>query len=125
MLIYLASQAVIQEGFRMRPPIIYGHYKVVPPEGDTFNGFFIPGGTGIGHNTMAMMRSEKIFGKDVDVFRPERFLECSQGERDEMERTIDLVFGMGRWMCAGKTVAQTELQKVYFEVSACSDENRK
>lgn len=101
----------------MRPPALYGHYKVVPPEGDTFNGIFIPGGTAIGHNAMAMMRNEKIFGDDADLFRPERFLESSDEKKLDMERTIDLGFGTGRWMCAGKNVVQAELNKTYFEVS--------
>ncbi|KAH8205388.1 hypothetical protein TruAng_000467 [Truncatella angustata] len=109
-------QAVIHEGFRMRPPAVYGHYKVVPPEGDTLNGLHIPGGTAIGHNSIAMMRSQKIFGSDADSFRPERLLECSEEKKYEMERTIDLVFGFGRWMCAGKMVAQVELNKIYFEL---------
>ena len=110
------AQAVIWEGFRLRTPFTYGHYKLVPPEGDIINGIFIPGGTAIGHNTLAMARKESIFGKDVDIFRPERFLECSEAQKIEMERTLDMAFGGGRWMCAGKVVALMELNKVFFEV---------
>lgn len=36
-------QAVIKEGLRMWPPSTLPVLKVVPPEGDTFNGKFIPG----------------------------------------------------------------------------------
>ncbi|KAK3385339.1 cytochrome P450 [Podospora didyma] len=35
-------QAVIWEGFRMCLPVNYGHYKAVPPEGDTMHGIFRP-----------------------------------------------------------------------------------
>jgi cytochrome P450 len=100
----------------MRPPAVFGQYKIVPPEGDTINGIFLPGGTAIGHNAIAMMRSETVFGEDTEVFRPERFTEASESKRLEMERTVDLLFGIGRWMCAGKTLALVELNKIYFEV---------
>ncbi|KAI1502492.1 cytochrome P450 [Biscogniauxia marginata] len=109
-------QAVFLEGFRLNAPVICGHYKLVPPEGDTLEGLFLPGGTAIGHNTYAMMRRKDIFGEDVNLFRPERFLECDEDKRIEMERTIDIVFGGGRWMCAGKAIAIMELNKVTFEL---------
>ncbi|KAI1380990.1 cytochrome P450 [Hypoxylon crocopeplum] len=109
-------QAVILEGLRIRNPVTYGHYKNVPPEGDIIDGIFVPGGTAIGHNTLALTRTEGIFGEDVDVFRPERFLECDKEKKVEMERAIDTVFGGGRWMCAGKPVAFMELNKIFFEL---------
>ncbi|KAI2639109.1 cytochrome P450 [Hypomontagnella submonticulosa] len=114
-------QAVILEGLRMRFPATYGHYKQVPPEGDTINGIFIPGGTAIGHNSIALTRTASIFGEDVDVFRPERFLECDEEKRMEMERAIDIAFGHGRWMCAGKRIAFMELSKVLFELLRAFD----
>ncbi|KAG8157564.1 hypothetical protein KVR01_012606 [Diaporthe batatas] len=109
-------QAVLSEGIRMRPPAPYGHYKVVPPGGDTLNGLFIPEGTAVGHNSFSMMRRKEIFGEDVGIFRPERWLECSDAQRQQMDRTVDIHFGGGRWMCAGKLVAYTELYKIYFEL---------
>lgn len=30
---------------------------------------------------------------------------------------MEMVFGYGRWMCAGNTVAFTELNKIFVEVS--------
>ncbi len=33
-------QAVIWEGYRIRCPVPYGHYKTVPPGGDTIKGLF-------------------------------------------------------------------------------------
>ena len=41
-------QACIKEGLRMFPPATGRLPKEVPPEGDTFNGVFLPGGTEIG-----------------------------------------------------------------------------
>lgn len=90
--------------------------KSVPKGGDTINGKFVPEGTAIGMNTPSMMRSFKGFGPDRDMFQPERFSEASEQERIRMERTIDLLFGYCRWMCAGKPVALMELNKLIFEV---------
>lgn len=57
-----------------------------------------------------------IFGEDVHLFRPERFTEASDDRRAEMYRTTELIFGSGRWQCAGKSLAFMELNKVFFEV---------
>jgi cytochrome P450 len=100
----------------MHPPFTHGHYKLVPPAGDTVCGVYLPAGTGVGHNIAAITRKEAIFGDDVEVFRPERFLECSKEKRNEMDRAIDAAFGGGRWTCAGRTVAEMELHKLTFEV---------
>lgn len=106
------------EGLRQRPPAPGLYPKAVPPEGDTIHGKFIPGGTAIGMNTSSLFASKKHFGVDADVFRPERFTEASEDDRQEMERLVELCFGHGRYMCAGKPVAFMELNKVFFEVSA-------
>jgi hypothetical protein len=112
-------QAVIWEALRMRFPANYGHYKKVPPGGDTIDGIFLPGGTAIGHNSMAATRNAKVFGKDVHVFRPERFMEpeCDAELKAYRTRSVDILFGGGRWMCSGKQIAMFELNKVIFEVS--------
>lgn len=90
--------------------------KEVPPEGDTIHGKFIPGGTSIGMNPSGLLRSKELFGADADMFRPERFLEIDKEARTKMQRDVELTFGYGRWMCAGKPIAFLELNKVYFEV---------
>ncbi|KAF3058396.1 Pisatin demethylase [Daldinia childiae] len=92
-------KAIILEGIRMRSPSVYGHYKKTPPEGDTINGIFIPGGTAVGHNSLAMARSEAIFGEDVEVFRPERFLECDEKTKAERASTIDIFWSRPVDMC--------------------------
>lgn len=89
----------------------------MPPGGETINGVFLPGGTAIGHNLFGLMMSPDIFGANVEMFLPERFLDCGSSERRaEMERAVELAFGSGRWMCAGKLVAFTQLSKVIFEL---------
>lgn len=41
-------QAIIKEGLRILPPVSGLMDKEVPPEGDTIDGYFVPGGTKIG-----------------------------------------------------------------------------
>ncbi|KAI0969727.1 pisatin demethylase [Xylaria arbuscula] len=109
-------QAVIYEGLRMRSPVPGLNPKVVPPEGDTMHGKFIPGGTAIGMNTASLFASTKNFGDDAALFRPERFTEANEQKRTEMEKLVELGFGYGRFQCAGKPVAFMELNKVVFEL---------
>ncbi|KAJ5238398.1 hypothetical protein N7468_003017, partial [Penicillium chermesinum] len=114
-------QAVLTEGLRMRPPAPSLFPKSVPKGGDTIHGKFVPEGTAIGMNTPSLMRSYEEFGPDPDVFRPERFMEADGTQRAKMERTVDLLFGYGRWICAGKPVALMELNKVCFELLRAFD----
>lgn len=111
------QQAVVYEGMRMRPGAVGTFPKVVPPQGEVVQGKFIPGGTVVGMNVPAMLRSTEHFGSDADLFRPERWMEASGAERAEMERQVETAFGHGRWMCAGKPIAFMELFKTFFEVS--------
>ncbi|KAK6956791.1 hypothetical protein Daesc_002071 [Daldinia eschscholtzii] len=109
-------QAVIYEGLRIRPVTTSMLAKEVPRGGDTIDGKFIPGGTSIGTNFLMLLRSKAVFGEDADFFRPERYLEVDERTRAEMQRHVELTFGYGRWMCAGKNIALMELNKIYFEL---------
>ncbi|EMD95312.1 hypothetical protein COCC4DRAFT_65407 [Bipolaris maydis ATCC 48331] len=109
-------QAVIYEAIRVRPPALYGHFKSVPAGGEMLNGVFLPGGTAISRNIYGLMMSRNIFGQDVETYRPERFLDCDVTTRAEIERIVEFAFGYGRWVCAGKHVAFTQLYKVIFEL---------
>lgn len=100
----------------MNPPFTGLMMKEVPPQGDTLHGTFIPGGTQIAHNTWGVLRQESIFGRDADLFRPERWLEADAAKRSLMEKTTDLAFGYGRWACLGRPVAFIEMNKIYVEV---------
>ena len=77
----------------------------------------MPEGTRIGHSVTSALRTKAVFGDDVDLFRPERWIEADQATKFKMEQTALLAFGFGRWGCAGKPVAFMELNKVYVEVS--------
>jgi cytochrome P450 len=114
-------QAVIYEGLRIRPVTTGQQAKEVPPGGDTINGYFVPEGTSIATNFSAIMGSRELFGPDADVFRPERFIGLQDADLAEMRRNVEMNFGYGRWMCAGKPIALMELHKVYFELLRAFD----
>lgn len=101
----------------MRPGAVGTLPKIVPPQGETVRGVFLPGGTLIGSNTPYILRDPDVFGPDAKLFRPERWLEVGDAQRTEMEREVEMIFGSGRWMCAGKPIAFMELFKTFFEVS--------
>ena len=118
-------QAVIKEGLRIFPPITGLMSKQVPPQGDTFKGIWLPGGTKIGNCTWGVLRRKDIWGEDSDTFRPERWLEA-EGERlKEMESVVEFVFGFGKYQCLGRNIAFLELNKVFVEVSKTSEDRRK
>jgi cytochrome P450 len=114
-------QAVIREGLRIWPPVTGLLSKVAPAAGDEVEvdgkKMFIPGGTNVGYCAWGIHRSREVFGEDAEMFRPERWL-INYGEKlARMQRTADLVFGYGKYMCLGKSVAMLELNKVFVEVS--------
>jgi cytochrome P450 len=92
----------------------------VPPGGDTVivdgESVFLPGGSCIGYSAYSMHHSEKIYGKDAKVFRPERWFESDPAKLNDMVRTNELIFGYGKYRCLGKTVADIEIGKLIFEV---------
>lgn len=109
-------QAVIYETMRYHPPAASLMPKLVPPEGATLEGQFIPGGTRLAWNVTGMLQHVETFGEDVDVFRPERWIEAEPEKKRAMEKVLEQIFGAGRYMCAGKMVAQMELNKVVVEL---------
>ncbi len=109
---------------RMQIPFSGLLMKQTPPHGDTHDGVFIPGGTRIAHNMLALQRDPDTFGADVELFRPERWLKIDPEQKARMISTVDLVFGYGRWGCAGKPVAFIELNKIYVEVSSQGQNDR-
>ncbi|GKT51749.1 cytochrome P450 monooxygenase lolP1 [Colletotrichum spaethianum] len=113
-------QAVIRESLRVRPPVVNYFSRDTPPEGDTVevNGknVFLPGGVCVGYSAYAMHRDEKVYGKDAQAFRPERWFDPDVENLASMVRTNELGFGYGRFTCLGKPVAQMEISKIIFEV---------
>ncbi|KAF2163606.1 hypothetical protein M409DRAFT_68501 [Zasmidium cellare ATCC 36951] len=115
-------QAVIYESLRLYPPLFGLKSKCAPPEGETINGTFYPPGTEVCICDDAVCRRKDIFGEDSEVFRPERFLEGDdEAVRKERIRTVEVVFGTGRFQCLGKHIAWMELSKGVFELMKTFD----
>lgn len=110
-------QAVIKEGLRILPPVAGLASKLVPPQGETINGVFVPGGTKIGGNHWALLRSTEAFGSDATAFRPERWLEGSPEQCAKIKKVYDLIWGHGKYIFLGRSVALIELNKIFVEVS--------
>jgi len=95
-------QAVIKEGARICPPATGLLSKVTPAQGDTINGRFVPKGTEIGQCAWGLQRSKKVYGDDSMMFRPERWLEA-EGERlQNMEKSVALIWGYGKFFMLRK-----------------------
>ena len=51
------------------------------------------------------------------LFRPERWLEANGEQSHQMERSLRLAWGHGKYSCLGKNIALMNLNKAFFEVS--------
>lgn len=108
-------EACFKESFRMTPFFIDPMERDVPPEGVEISGVYIPGGTAVTLNTHAMNRDPNIWGEDVDIYRPERWLEADEVALAKMERAT-LYFGGGRRICIGQHIAWIEMKKLLPEL---------
>jgi cytochrome P450 len=108
-------QACISEGLRKYPPLFQLRERIVSPQGDHLHGYRLPAGTCVGINGLAT-QIDNVYGKDTDIFRPERWLIDDKGLLRQMHRTLELVFGYGGSKCLGVNMAYMELNKIIFEV---------
>ncbi|KAL8825167.1 MAG: hypothetical protein Q9191_004576 [Dirinaria sp. TL-2023a] len=114
--------ACIKEAFRLHPAAGLPLERVVPPQGAEICGKYIAGGTIVGCNAWVIHRRKEIFGEDVEVFRPERWIEASKERGKEMEGCM-FQFGMGSRTCIGKNISLLEMYKLVpsflrrFEIS--------
>lgn len=79
--------------------------RVVPPEGMTIAGQFIPGGFVVGTSPWLVQRNASVYGSDPHVFRPERWLGGATGD---MHRLF-FAFGGGSRLCIGKNISWMEM----------------
>lgn len=112
-------QACIKEDLRRFPPITWLRERIVPPEGDTYKGKFIPPGTFIGLNAWGLQLNP-VFDDDPQVFRPERWLIDDADRLKEMGRVHELIFGYGTTRCLGIPIAMMNLKRIFVEVSKLS-----
>ena len=103
--------ACIKEAFRLHPAAGLPLERVVPEGGADICGEYIAGGTIVGCNAWVIHRRTEIFGPDVEVFRPERWIDVSKEARKEMEGTL-FQFGAGSRTCIGKNISLLEIYKL-------------
>lgn len=110
--------ACIKEAFRVHPAPGLPLERIVPPQGAEIAGHFIKGGTIVGCSAWVIHRNKDIFGQDVDVFRPERWLVDENKDKVAEEKRIKemsgvmLQFGMGSRTCIGKNISLLEIYKL-------------
>lgn len=101
---------VIKEAMRCYPIASFGIDRIVPKGGATLAGTFIPEGTIVGCQQMAIHHDKDVYGQDVDQFRPERWLEADELQKRKMERAF-IGFSTGKRICIGQHIAQLEMKK--------------
>ncbi|KAI0973508.1 benzoate 4-monooxygenase cytochrome P450 [Xylaria arbuscula] len=106
--------AVIHESLRIHGNTGLVNERVVPKGGAMIDGFHIPGGTIVGINPWVIHGNTDLFGDDVDVFRPERWIKGPEEKIMEMRRDL-FGFGAGPRMCIGKNIAMIQLFKFLAE----------
>lgn len=113
--------AVVKEGLRCHPATGLTLERIVPAQGITICGKFIPGGTIVGCNAWVVHRSA-VFGAHPEHFRPKRWIEASPEQKRLMENSL-FTFGAGSHTCIGKNISLLEMYKLVpalltrFEVS--------
>ncbi|KAL2795247.1 cytochrome P450 [Aspergillus keveii] len=103
-------QACIKEALRMHAAVGQILSRVVPEGGAQLAGRHFPHGTVVGVNAWVIHSDASIWGKDVDQFRPERWLVPK--ERLAFLEQHYLAFGAGARTCIGKNISLLEMTKL-------------
>ncbi|ESK84495.1 cytochrome p450 [Moniliophthora roreri MCA 2997] len=104
-------RAVVKEALRWRPPSPMGVFHA-SLEDDIYEGYYIPKGSLIIPNILAMNHDVQIYGPDPNEFKPERFLNEDGTHKPSPPDTKDeghYTFGFGRRICPGRHVATDSL----------------
>ena len=80
--------ACINEAVRLHPPFCLPFERIVPQGGVTICGKYLASGTVVGMNPYVVNRHRPTFGKDADVWRPERWLEHGGEHRRKLEQSV-------------------------------------
>ena len=97
--------AVINETLRIHATSGIGLPREVPEGGMTVLGKTFPAGTVLSVPTYTLHRDKRVWGDDVEAFRPERWFEIDQ---NEMQKTFN-PFSFGPRACVGRNLASMEL----------------
>jgi PHYB activation tagged suppressor 1 len=99
--------AVIREGMRMRPVVQVTGREAVEDDVLPSTRTVVPAGTTVLTSFMAMHHSKAIYGDDVLVYRPERWLDADVKARADEKGFLP--FSLGKRNCIGKEFAWNEM----------------
>ncbi|EQK98156.1 Cytochrome P450 [Ophiocordyceps sinensis CO18] len=118
----LLLDAIVCEGLRCYPPIPMSLPRLVPPEGRTIDGFWLPQQTIVSCQAYSVHRINKDVFPEPDTFDPDRWL--SSGGNVDKHRLL-FAFANGGRGCVGKHLALAEmktlLRDVYSKFSTTPD----
>ncbi|KAG7094933.1 hypothetical protein E1B28_005736 [Marasmius oreades] len=99
--------AIVKEVLRWNPavPMAFPHKLT---SDDSYNGYFLPGGSVIVPNSWAILHDPAVYGSDVDEFNPERFL-TQDGKLNPQVPDPQVAFGYGRRVCPARHLALSAL----------------
>jgi benzoate 4-monooxygenase len=104
--------AVIKETMRIHSTSSLGLPRVVPPgPGITLHGHHFPQGTVLSVPAYTIHHSKEIWGQDADTFKPERWENATQKQKDAF-----IPFSYGPRSCVGRNVAEMELALIVSTV---------
>lgn len=110
--------ACVKEAFRLHPAAGLVIERIVPLQGAEICGRHVAGGTIVGCNAWVIHRRPEVFGKDVDNYRPERWIVDKSKDKAAEEKRIKemngtmMQFGMGARTCIGKNISLLEIYKL-------------
>ena len=106
--------AVIEEGVRLGPPVALRMPRVVPAQGATVAGHWLPGGTFVSASSFARNRSSLNFLDSPSTFDPSRWLPQSSGSSSTPPPTPAAFnpFSLGPRNCLGRNLAYLEMRLI-------------
>lgn len=95
--------AVIKETLRLYPPHTTNIHRIVPANGHVLDGYLLPANVKVGTSAYIVQQNRDVFGRDVQKWRPERWLLHDENTTEirKMENTL-WAFGSGSRGCVGK-----------------------
>ncbi|KAJ5092718.1 cytochrome P450 monooxygenase [Penicillium angulare] len=105
--------ACLNEALRVYPPVPTGLPRVVPSEGRTVLGRYVPPKTIVALHHWALYHNEKHF-TDPDLYNPERFLGDPRYANDDFD--ILQPFNVGPRNCLGRNLAYVEMRMILARV---------
>jgi cytochrome P450 len=88
MLTAARRQAVMKEAMRMHPAVGFPLERFVPTGGAEICGKQLLPGTNVSISAPVIHMDKDVFGKDAEIFRPERWLEASSDQLKLMDRSF-------------------------------------